>query len=643
MPQIDTQTPPPEPAGMQSADPRINKALRSLLGLPETRGYKPVDHRYFLRPRDLPPFTFNVIEAMQYEPTIKLGLAARAAPLCTPEFAYKQGDKWIPGIQAENEIIAAYVERQLLKIWNQIDVLLDAQRWGWAAAEITYEVTHYGTVEVLDLLPRHARDTRIIKFQGQPVGARFLNVQMADEGMVDCFFPNCVFHNHALGAGEDYGTSILIGAYSPWADKWLHGGALDVRRLFMHKDAYGGADLAYPEGTTIIGDQEVPNRDIAREVVEQLQAGGVTSFPSKNDANGNPLWKLTRATVPANPTHILQFPKDLDTEILRGLEVPDDVLSSDNSGAWAGKQVPMAAFYNSLDRWLASLVRDVVRQVLRPLVRMNFGGGRWFEVSTKPLAVQALEQQSKAGPAKSPDGGGGMPFAGDDGMADDSMGNDEYGGGADDSMVMERAVGMGLLRAASTIRRARSIVRRVHAVPPQALSVDSQGNEHAPAGSEKGGQFVGNDQEKGNGDESPSVVEFKGNEFDLQADNKTLRREVYEYAKSNLAGKKFVNLHTKREIQVSMKGIEKAIANLTDRRRALAIAKLPELLASAQYQSSALPDMKPGHTAKGSNVRMFHVFNVAVNIANQKSRGRLIVREDNNGDWFYSHDYEDAQ
>jgi len=489
--------------GMTSADPKIDKQLRGLLGHAETSGYKPVNFQYFLRPRDLPPFTFNVIEAMQFEPTIKLGLAARAAPLCTPEFAYKQGEKWIPGVQAENEVIAAFVERQLMKIWNQIDVLLDAQKWGWAAAEVTYELTHFGTVEIKDLHARHARDVRVIKHEGQPAGVRFLSIKDTDQGHVDSFFPDCIFHNHATGPGEDYGTSILIGAYSPWADKWLSGGALDVRRLFMHKDAYGGVDLAYPEGTMTIGDRETPNRDVAREIVEQLQAGGVTTRPSRIDpATGKQVWELTRATVPANPAHILQYPKDLDGEMLRGLEVPDDVLSADNSGAWAGKQVPMAAFYCSLDRWLNSLVRDVVRQLLVRLVRMNFGTGRWFEVSTKPLAVQAMEQMSKSGSPK-PEGGGGGKFQPnfDDGMGDASQGNDRDDDDdelLDDGTDMERAVGMGLLQASKVVRAASRVVRmgehfkqaKRQEIFGRGMGGNLPGSEGAPGG-ERAGQADG--------------------------------------------------------------------------------------------------------------------------------------------------------
>ena len=225
-------------------------------------------------------------------------------------------------------------------------------------------------------------------------------------GAVDLDFPRAWWHAYCPEPGLFYGYSCLLGAYSPWWDKWMNGGALDVRRLFMHKDAYAGADLSYPEGfQNIPGHGEVPNRDVAREIVEQIVAGGVTTRPSTLGPNGEEQWKLTRATVSSNPGHILQYPKDLDVEILRGLEIADDVLAVDGSGSWAGKRVPMAAFYAGLDRWTSAVVRDLDDQVIRPLVKMNFGEDADYTIGHKPLAEQAMEQQQEDG-AQKQDGGG---------------------------------------------------------------------------------------------------------------------------------------------------------------------------------------------------------------------------------------------
>ncbi len=366
--------------------------LRSLLlGKPKTGDYRPFPVHHFTHIRDLPLFTFHTIRHMLIDPTIRLGMAMRMAPLCQAEFAFQQGKEWIPGVQADREDVAKFVHKQIKRIWKfELHKILTAQVWGWSAAEVTYRLVDK-RVEVDGLLHRHAFDVRALRSDGEVKGVRFDRLG-GGVGNVSLRMPKAIWHAYDPEAESPYGTSALRGAHSPWADKWLDGAALDTRRLFAHKDAYGGVDIAYPTGHMNVDGVEIPNRDIAREMGEQLNAGGVTNRPSQYDTNGKPLWEITRATVPANPAHIFDYPKQLDDEMLRGLEIPDDVVTSQGTGAWQGKQVPMQAFFCNADRWLAQVVRVVVTQILEDLVMLNWGKAEEFEVATKPLALQAMEQ-----------------------------------------------------------------------------------------------------------------------------------------------------------------------------------------------------------------------------------------------------------
>jgi hypothetical protein len=430
-----------------------SQTIRELLGVADSRGYQSDQRHYFQRPRDLPPLNFYVISQMLVDPTIKLGLKARAAPLCNPYFAWTEdgGKNWNPGVQADSEPVKAFVERQLAKVWEYAGEILTAQVWGWSAGEWTHELTMSGTVELKEYFPRAAYDTRAIARDGRVTGVRVLNCRGRRSGVVDLKFPSALFHAHCPDAGQIYGRRILDGAYGPFADKAFEGGALDVRRLFMHTAAFGGVEIQYPDGLTMQGGRQIPNGDIARQIAERIQSGGVVSLPFSPGQSGENRWKITRATVPSNPTHILDYPKNIDVEILRGLEVPDDILTAESSGAWAGKTVIMQAFYTSLDMWLTGLVRDVVNQVIRPLVWRNFGTRVWFAVKCKPLALVAIEMTQSAG-----GGGGQQPPGKPQGMgpemADEaSAGNDEAG--------IERMVGMGLLSAARVNNAARRSVR----------------------------------------------------------------------------------------------------------------------------------------------------------------------------------------
>lgn len=453
----------------------FSKLKSLLLGKPKTGDYRPFPVHQFTHIRDLPLFTFQTIRHMLIDPTIRLGMAMRMAPLCQAEFAFQQGDKWVPGVQADREDVAKFVHKQIKRIWKfELHKILTAQVWGWSAAEVTYRLVD-NRVEVDGLLHRHAFDVRALRADGEVKGVRFDRLG-GGVGNVSLRMPKAIWHAYDPEAESPYGMSALRGAHSPWADKWLDGAALDTRRLFAHKDAYGGVDIAYPAGQMDVDGQEIPNRDIAREMGEQLKTGGTTNRPSSRDAGtGEPLWEITRATIPSNPTHIFDYPKQLDDEMLRGLEIPDDVVTSQGSGAWQGKQVPMQAFHCNADRWLAQVVMVITTQILEDLVLLNWGKAEEFEVATKPLALQAMEQikaanggdqnanqqqppmpQAASGPFTTVTGASGNVFQ----RRNPRFGRQQLG--LDEPNVAEMLVGEGAVQAAHLVDAGRRLLLSRH-------------------------------------------------------------------------------------------------------------------------------------------------------------------------------------
>lgn len=364
--------------------------------VPATGLYKPIPHIWFQHPIDLPPFTFATIRAMLMDEGIRLNFKMRAAPISGVKFGWKEGQQWKEGVKCKHPEIAAFIYRQIKRIWtNHIQDIVRAQVWGWSAGEVTIKLSdETGLVEINELLSRHPMDCRLLKVGSERWGVQ---IQRVESGAVDLPFPYAWFHSYGAEDGEDYGTSAAYGAYSPWADKWFEGGAKDVRRLFMHKDSYGGVDLGYPDGETYVQgyDNPIPNRDIARQIVESIRSGGVTTRPSTRDENGNEKWPLTRATVASNPTHILEYPKDLDAEIRHGMEIPDDVINSGVTGSWDGKSVPMQMFYASLDGWVIAILRDLCKQIIDHLLMLNYGFVPEYETPFMPLGEQAMELQKQ--------------------------------------------------------------------------------------------------------------------------------------------------------------------------------------------------------------------------------------------------------
>jgi hypothetical protein len=205
---------------------------------------------------------------------------------------------------------------------------------------------------------------------------------------------------HHPQSGQWFGWTVLAAAFSPWWDKHGSGGALDVRRLFMTKDGYRGTRIYYPSGTSTVQQpdgsiKQIPNHEIAMQIVETIRTGGVFALPSEVDSSGTPRWKVEESQVSNNPAHILQYPKELDAEILNAMGIADDVLKSEATGSWAGKAVPQQATYCILEQWLSDLVCDVDR-VLEKIVEINFGPGHQYEITTRPLADQMLAQQNGA-------------------------------------------------------------------------------------------------------------------------------------------------------------------------------------------------------------------------------------------------------
>jgi N12 class adenine-specific DNA methylase len=514
--------------------------LQSTVGLPTEDNKKPKaqtssysGRKYFQATRDLPLFTFDIIRQMLQDPEIRLGLAMRAAPLGAIEFAYIDGTdsqgkpKWCPGIEAKDPLVAAWVLRQLQTIWFQyLPGIAASQKWGWSGGEVTLRLDEdTGMIEINELLPRHSRDVRLLEL---PCGTRWgIQVDGVKEGAskVDLQYPYCYFINFRPEDGEKYSASILLGAYSPWSDQWLNGGALDVRRLFMHKDAYAGASIGYPEEDVYVSGSAapIPAKQIADQIVEQSQSGNVITYPSSYDESGRPKWIIERAQVSANPQHILEYPKDLDIEKRHGLEIPDGAISNDGSGAWEGKSLPMAAFYAGLDTWVTQIFVDLM-PTLMAIAQLNFGEDVTFKLRHKPLALTMLQQQGEKQQPGMQDATGGDPYGGDPngGMPQPQM----------MSLNPTEAVGRGVLSATSIVAAARRALKLNQRIEYNSRYSRIQrmkaGPRHAPKGYTKdnpliinGHEYVGGNFIPGDQLDHASHEQLKEIEAGVKSENST--------------------------------------------------------------------------------------------------------------------------
>jgi len=396
-----------------------NAQKKMLSGRAKTSGYTPVSpYAWFSRIRDLPVLTFESIEMMLVDQTIRLGLSMRAAPVQSAEFGFEKDGQFVQGVRCHHKGVAQWVSAMLKKLWAyEIHKVLSSQIWGWSCGEVMWKT---GRVEgkkrivVDELLDRHARDCQAIDLDGQFWGVQFGGIP--DRGNVQLPSGKSYWHSFEAEGGSYYGKSVMNGPHSAWYDKWCQGGALDVRRLFMLANAFSGRKVRYPEGVQSIEGlgENIPNRDIARMLVEQIMSGGVLAIPIAYDEQGRETWKVEEASFPSSPSHILEYPEKIDVDILHGLDIPDDFITGNSGGgAWQGKMVPMQAFYMGLNRFGLSVLKSMIRQVIEPGVFANFGKAIDFDVEMKRLDKQAMEMQKPGGqeaPGVPPGGApGGMP------------------------------------------------------------------------------------------------------------------------------------------------------------------------------------------------------------------------------------------
>jgi len=216
-----------------------------------------------------------------------------------------------------------------------------------------------------------------------------------------------------------YGRSRLFGAYFPWLELWSEGGLRDIRRLFFHKYAYAGETGRHPNGGEVIDGRTVTYRDIMREMLEKRKTGAVVVLPSTTNDTGNYLWQIDPAAAPAPPEGVMEYIQDIRTELLEGMGIPPEVVSTDGVGAYSGRSIPMDAFYSILQEIINTITADLSNQILRVLVDVNFGHEIPFEVvpfgltfapSTPSDKVDEAQQQQ---PTQDEGGAFGMPVVDD--------------------------------------------------------------------------------------------------------------------------------------------------------------------------------------------------------------------------------------
>lgn len=326
------------------------------------------------------PFTLSTVEVMRRDPQVKLGMRMLKAPLTKAKFVItSKSGKEVQDFAAE----------MFKRIWSRsIDDILDGIFYTRIGLENVY-CKEEGRICFEAMRSIHPMDMKILTRNGLKWGIKVCN-NGEDSTGEDIILegPKSFLYIHDREFSSWQGRSELEAAYPPWLDKNDRFGALAIRKLWFYKNAFGGGILFHPPGNYkfSVGGvaQEIPYRDLARQAIEQAMTGAVWTFDNIVNEKGVRLWEYMQPQVNGSAGELLKYPQELDVEILRGMGIPDDVISQvSGTGSFAGRTIPLQCFFISLNEILKRIANDVKTQVVDFLVRTNFGASASYDVEAE--------------------------------------------------------------------------------------------------------------------------------------------------------------------------------------------------------------------------------------------------------------------
>jgi len=330
-------------------------------------------------------------------------------PEDTPE-----ADKGLP-ICPENDQVGRFIKEQCERFWDRgVPHLQSAYEYGWCGAENVYDEDD-GVMKWEKLYHFSPRDTYLLTQDFEPVGIRVKNVmggKNLDLYMAGEAIPaKGLWYAHNPRYNTFYGQSQMVGAWRPWRRAAWKDGAESTLDMAAYRGGVGwvvgrfpGDDLQGPSPgapNTTLDSQGNPRRfarDIIRQIIEQAKAGAGIGLPNVRDAKGEYKYSLEILQGLADQLDkLVTYLDHLYDQITQGIGVPPELLEAAESGSgYSGRRIPLEAFLSNQQQIADAILRLFIEQVLRPLVRMNFGEVK-FNVMVKSLIKTRTKQAQGEG------------------------------------------------------------------------------------------------------------------------------------------------------------------------------------------------------------------------------------------------------
>ncbi len=419
--------------------------VEEFLGQSFAAGYRPNLPIYSFRSQQVLGWEFfQDIEVMRREDCVALPLN-----LVNSTMAFAEWD--MKGSTAE---AAMYAARLLLWFWRDAlyPVLDDGSSYGWCPAEILMEPRDgyvYPTsiecfsprdaVPIIDEKTKKPTGIQIVSGSGMQSDGEMRDRRMW--GFRENVPNKAFWYTHMPRYGNRFGESQIRGAWKPWRRLAGIDGVQEVMDIAGYRLGTGVIKVLHPNEMVKAtnpalpgyaqGRGQVHSSQVAREISGEMKAGAGIALSSEvwdQKAGGNRKWDVLVETFQTNIQDLLAMEGQLEKKCAKAIGVPPELIAAAETGSgYSGRAIPLQGFLTTRQRCLHDLTKQVMAQLVNPLVKWCIGPDAWAEATPKPLIKsyrkaalseaggdeQGAEgsQPGQAGPQAANDAAGKPPFA----------------------------------------------------------------------------------------------------------------------------------------------------------------------------------------------------------------------------------------
>jgi hypothetical protein len=311
-----------------------------------------------------------------------------AASLAIMSYSIQQID-WF--IQADNKTVKKVLTQAIDKIWNRIiRSVTKSFIYGYSPNVKVFMIEKIDGISYIvykNIKDLNVADVEVVVDKWGNYDGFWYRKGTSDEVRV---FPEYSFwYTNQMENGNLYGESLLKNIYKPWwFSEKIHQFANRYYERFGEPLVIGrapsGASIKDGSGT-VRAAQEVMN-----EIISNIRNHSSVQLPSdKNEITKDYLYELSYLESQMRGYDFEGYLSRLDTEISRGMFLPDLMLGGQKGGSYALGSAQIQAFYTNLMGIMDNIVDYVNLYIIPQLIEYNFEKNKNAKFAYQPLTVDS--------------------------------------------------------------------------------------------------------------------------------------------------------------------------------------------------------------------------------------------------------------